>query len=956
MPRSSRPSSAFATVLRRQRESAGLTQAELAERAGLGERTVSNLERGINTSPYPSTVRLLADALGLTDDARADLMAATGRGPRTGSPPPVGGYLGATPASGLVARDAECAAITAALDAAVGGQSKVLLLAGEPGIGKTRLAQEASAYAAERGFLVATGRCHEQQRETPFVPLTEAFGTLHETAPTAVRAQVPERWPSLVPLLPGLAQPEETPAPDAAERLHRAATGFVRELAAGRPLAILLDDLHWADAASVELLAHLARQTATDRLLLLGTYRDVEVGTGHPVRRLAHALHRERLTRVIGVGRLDRDATARLVAQRLDDDPVSAEVSDLVHRHADGNPFFTVEILTALRERGDVARVDGEWVRRGPAEIPAPASVSDAIGERVLRLSATARDVLESASVLGTVFDVDDVPTDAGDEEALEGALDEAVDSGLLTIAEDRYAFDHSLTQQALYGGLSPARRRRLHRVAGERLERRPDAARRRRSAEIARHLAAGGLPARAVPFYLLAGDVAAGGYAHEEAVRLYGRGRDLAEEVGDGLATAAAFERLGQVALTSSRYEAAVDHLVGASDRYRRLGEVASRLRVEGLVAEVQHRRGEAEAAAVRLDAVLTEVEEGTAPDASAPGVAALALGLARVRLSLGQHRLCVQATEQAARLARQEGSVTAEADAYAIRGTALLFLDEPDAAVGALEGAIMLAAGADAVTVESNATLALQWTLAMRGELDRALALGERGQELTRRTGNTDAEALHTANLGLTRFYRGDWIRSAELLERGVELARSGSPTLFSGIPPVYLGVLRAGQGDAAAALACYDEAATAPDLQTFAFAGYLEARRAELELRDGEPAAALARLEPWLTEEAPTRIHDVMLLVAAAEACLALGETDRGEELVARALRRAAATRNVLDGIDARRLEGRCLRLRGHHEQARQCLEEALARAVAIPYPAAEARVREELAALAGTQDST
>ncbi|MFI5429363.1 hypothetical protein [Aeromicrobium sp. UC242_57] len=121
------------------------------------------------------------------------------------------------------------------------------------------------------------------------------------------------------------------------------------------------------------------------------------------------------------------------------------------------------------------------------------------------------------------------------------------------------------------------------------------------------------------------------------------------------------------------------------------------------------------------------------------------------------------------------------------------------------------------------------------------------------------------------------------------------------------------------------------------------YLAARRAELDLSDANPSAALARLEPWLGEEAPTRIHDVMLLSTAAEACLALGDVDRGEHLVDRALRRAAATRNQIDGIDAQRVKARCHLLRGRRSEARECLDEALSRASALPYPSGRARIQ-------------
>lgn len=951
MPPTSRlPSaSAFAVLLRHQREAAGLTQVELAEAAGVGERTVSNLERGINTSPYPNTIRLLADALDLGDDARADLMAAAGRVRSSvgGEAPVVGGYLGARPPTLLVARDAESGAIRAAVKAAATGEAGVILLAGEPGIGKTRLAQEAAAYAEEGGFLVATGRCFEEQRETPFSPFFEVFATLYLEAPPALRDDLRERWPALVTLLPDQFPSAEAPpwtSPDAAQLLHRSATALVRELAQQRPVTILLDDLHWADGATVELLTYLARNTAADRILLLGTYRDAEVGAGHPVRKLAHTLHRERLVQPIAVERFDRDTTARLVTERLDGSLVSDELGDLVHRHSDGNPFFTVEIVSALVERGDLELVAGQWVCPELAQVEAPVSVSEAIGERFSRLSASARGVLEAASVLGTVFDLDDVSIVDEDEDVLEAALDEGVSSGLLTVEEDRYAFDHSLTQQALYTGLSPVRRRRLHRAIGERLDRRPAPVRRRRAAEIARHLEAGGLPEQAIPLLLLAGDLAAGVYSQGEALRLYQHAFDLAEEVGGNTGTA--LERLGQVTLRTGRYDEAVDHLVRAAEEHRRTGDVGGRLQVEGMIAEAQHRRGEGEAAAGRLDEVLAELEDAAGPADQTPGAAALGTGLARVRLSLGQHQLCVDAAERAARLARKEGSVAVEADAGGVGGTARLFLDQPDEAVEVLERAIALAASVDALTVESGASLGLQWHLTMRGEIARARALGDRGIAITRRAGNADLESLHTANLGLTLFYNGEWDQAQRLLEHSVELARAGSPTLFSGIPPVYLGVLKAGQGDGAAARASYDEAATAPDLQTFAFAGYLEARRAELDLADGDPTAALARLQPWVVQEAPTRIHDVMLHLVAAEACLALDDLQRAEEYVARASRRAIATKNELDGIDAQRLRGRCLLLREDRSSAQACLEEALARAVAVPYPAAEARVRAEL----------
>ncbi|HEX4087629.1 MAG TPA: AAA family ATPase [Trebonia sp.] len=946
-------------LLRRERGRVGLTQAELADRAGLGERTVSNLERGISRAPYASTVRLLADALGLSGAARAELLAAARPGSEDESPPPrlAGGYLGALPQARLIARDAESARISEAVAAVAAGEGRIVLLAGEAGIGKTRLAQEAVTVAEELGFIAATGRCYEPSSGAPYAPFFEVIAGLFDTAPAAVRAGAAERWPALVTILPDqfpevVAARVGTP-PEQTQRLRRAVAGFVREVAAVRPVAIVLDDLHWADDASLELVAHLARHTRADRLLLLGTYRTNEAAS-QLLSMFVRSLRREGILEAVSVGRLDQGATARLITDRLDGTPVSEELSSLIYRRTDGNPFFTVEILAALIERGDLSRVDGRWARRELAELEPPASVSEAIGDRVSRLSPAARDLLGAVSVLGEVFGVQDLAIVDAEEEELEAALDETVAAGLLTAAGRSYAFDHALTRQALYAALSPARRRRVHRLAAEVLERRPQAERRRRAAEIARHLEEGGASERAVSYLLLAGDVAAGMYTHREALHHYRRGLELAQEHEDLAAAAGAHERLGQALMTIASFDDSVRHLVQAADIHQQVADHGASLRTEGTIAQVLFRKGSAQAAAARLAAVLARFDRSGAADEKDPGIAMLYTGLAQVRLALGERDLSREAAQRAARLARAQGQPEVEANAEAVLGLVLLFLDEPDEAVATLEGAVVLAEGADAVAAQGTALMSLAWASMMRGELERGQAFIGRGLLVNQRSGDRDSEALNEAGLGLNRFYAGAWTEAEAHLQRALELAGAGGSTLFSGIPPAYLGVLRCGQGDLAAAAACYDEAAGAADLQTFEFAAYVEARRAELDLLRGAPAAALGRLAKWLDRESPTRIHDVMLLSVAAEACLALGDVSRGEALADRALRRARATRNRIDDIDAVRIKARCLLHRELRAAARSCLDEALVRARQVAYPAAEARVLHDLAMMRAAED--
>ncbi|HLJ80577.1 MAG TPA: adenylate/guanylate cyclase domain-containing protein, partial [Ktedonobacterales bacterium] len=225
-------------------------------------------------------------------ESRDNTAAAETRAADVLTPPlPIGGFLGALPSGPLVARDVELSQVHDATEAVMHGSGRLVLLTGEPGIGKTRLAQEVTLAVRNRGFLVATGRCYEPEQAVAYYPFLEALAVAAEAAPSSLRATLPRRWPDVLRLIPD-GRPDEG-GPQATERavaggqeeqqrLFWAVTGFVRALADHRPVALLFDDLHWADSASLALLQHLARHTRAARVLLLGTYRDVEISRKHP--------------------------------------------------------------------------------------------------------------------------------------------------------------------------------------------------------------------------------------------------------------------------------------------------------------------------------------------------------------------------------------------------------------------------------------------------------------------------------------------------------------------------------------------------------------------------------------------------------------------------------------------------------------------------------------------------
>ncbi|MBV9281996.1 MAG: AAA family ATPase, partial [Chloroflexi bacterium] len=470
---------------------------------------------------------------------------------------PIGGFLGALPSGPLVGREEEISRISRAIVAVAGGEGRLICLAGEPGAGKTRLAQEATLALRDRGFLIAAGSSFEPRQSVPYYPFLDALATLYGAVSSGLRSQIARRWAHLGRLLPeaDIPAPAGSDSPEEQERLLRAVVSFVRAAAAEAPLAILLDDLQWADEASLDLLQLLARQTRGDRVLLLATYRDAEApgsapdGYPAPLERTLRDLHRAGLMERIAVRRLGPDDTRALVAASLDDE-VSEECAAFIYRRTDGNPFYTHEVLRALVERGDVYRRNGHWERRETDEIAVPESVRAVIGERVSRLREGTQELLAEASVLGQTFRFDELQALGRRAEAdVEEALDEALRSGLVreTVSE-HYAFNHALTQGALYAGLSGRRRRKLHLAAGESLEGLPACRREGREAELAWHFLEGDNPERALRYSLLAGDRAEEVFAHNEAARHYRAALDLARDVGSEADRREALAKLGAV------------------------------------------------------------------------------------------------------------------------------------------------------------------------------------------------------------------------------------------------------------------------------------------------------------------------------------------------------------------------------------------------------------------------
>jgi len=408
----------------------------------------------------------------------------------------------------FVGREAERAEIRAALARAAAGQGGLVLLVGEPGIGKTRLADEASDDARALGFEVVWGRCWEGEAPPAYLPWTQVMRTI--AAPAGGRAV------ALGPVLPELGS-----APAAGEaagfELLEAVMADLEAAAARRPLLLVFDDLHAADAGSLRLLEFVVRSLRGRSLLVLGSYRDVEARLSPEGARLLGRIARE--GRSLPLARLAPGEVAALAEARVGRALPPAIVDDLL-RTTEGNPLFVGETVALLAARGELER-------RSDAAPAIPGGVEDVIRGRLARLSPAARRALQIASVLGREHDARLAATliashGIGDAEA---ALDEAEKLGFLGRAGARVRLSHALVRDAIYESLSLRERRTLHLAASQLYETAADAD--DAGFEAAHHallaLPDGGA-ARAVALAARAAQALAGRLAFEAAAEMYER------------------------------------------------------------------------------------------------------------------------------------------------------------------------------------------------------------------------------------------------------------------------------------------------------------------------------------------------------------------------------------------------------------------------------------------------
>ncbi len=451
---------------------------------------------------------------------------------------PLSGRIGATSSAVFVGRAPERAGLNGSLLAVAEGQRRVALVSGEPGIGKTSLCAAVAREAFGNGAVVLYGRCDEDLG-IPYQPWAEALTHLVAHAPDDVlAAHVDARGNELARLAPALAartsagRISSSDAESERYLLFGAVVDVLARVSALAPIVLVLDDLHWADRPTVQLLLHVISADVSLRLAVIGTFRDSDVDSDHPFAEALAALHRESGIERLALRGLGDDELLTLLETTAQHAMAEEGLAlrDALSAETDGNPFFVGEMLRHLAETGAISEDEqGRWVVSADLRASGlPVSIREVIGRRIALLGASTRDALSMAAVIGRDFDADVLArvADLHEGTVIDGC-DRAVAAALLTEGDGpgRYTFAHALIEHALYEGRSAGWRGRIHRRVAEALEelRRDDPV--DRVGELAYHWARATQPpdaGKAFAYAQQAGDRALAQLAPDEALRWY--------------------------------------------------------------------------------------------------------------------------------------------------------------------------------------------------------------------------------------------------------------------------------------------------------------------------------------------------------------------------------------------------------------------------------------------------
>jgi DNA-binding SARP family transcriptional activator len=491
------------------------------------------------------------------------------------------------PSARMVNRAKEMEQVSALLNQAIEGKGALLLIGGEAGAGKTRLATEALERARQKGTLLLAGACYEQEGRLPYGPFAEAFGRYARSqSKDALAELLRELTAPFAKLVPAMAF--ELGCVGAADELPHdkkwlfaAAAGFLARLAENSPVALLLDDLHAADEDSLAMLHHLARAAGSMRLLIVGTFREEDAGPASPLARLLASLYRERLATSISLSLLSQEDSRELIYELIGGE-VDAEMADYVYDVAAGNPFFTEEIARAMLEQGQVERGSGRWLASPEVTASLPSGLRDWVRVRLERAGEDGQRVISCAAVIGreAAFELLLEVSSLAEADLLD-VTDRLTVARIFEPTAVGFRFHHPLAREIVYDRLSPLRRSQLHSRVAAAIERLYANQIEGQIETLAHHYSLSRELEKAIHYLVLAGDRAASVYANDLALSDYRAAMAMsckAGTVNDPITLASIHERIGDVesrtGSTSAASESYLEAISAASEAPLSLNE----------------------------------------------------------------------------------------------------------------------------------------------------------------------------------------------------------------------------------------------------------------------------------------------------------------------------------------------------------------------------------------------
>ena len=750
----------------------------------------------------------------------------------------------------FVGREAERAELRRFLEQAARGQGALVMIGGEPGVGKTRLAEEMALEARQRGLLTLTGHCYEMEGAPPYIPFVEIVeASARLVPPEALRSALGESAPEVAKLMPELRRlfpdiPASPELPPEQERryLFNGMRDFLARAGHVQPMFLLLDDLHWADDSPLLLLRHIAQQLHEMPVLVVGTYRDVELDVSRPLAKALEELVRQRLAVRVSVKRLPLDGVSAMLRALSGQEPPQPLV-DVIYSETEGNPFFVEEVFHHLAEDGKLFDAKGRWLRDLEAsELDVPEGIRLVIGRRLERAGEECSRALTAAAVIGRAFTFELLEAASDIEsDALLDAVDEAERTSLISVTSEgpevRFKFAHELIRQTLLANVSPPRRQVMHLRVADAIERVYGSNLEDHAATLAHHLYRAGSSAdqqKTLKYLKAAADRAIEATAFEEALRLIDEAAGLAGS-HDVRARADLLYRRGRALRSLGRSEDARKDWRQALENYEKLddrstvakicSEIANELDWAAQFVEAVEvaRRGLA-AVGDKESAERTALLASAGQSLSLGGAYTASLSmisqaetmaesigdqrlLGRVMTAKCWHHVAFQELEQlvesgkrGAALNRSVGNLWGLADALWHTQLGLAHL-------GRVEEVVEISREVEDLASRVGHRGALILARRLRGEAD-LMIFGD--VDAYEAVGRADLEACESAGLpwgshshamlGLAAYWKGEWERAVEHSKSAV---RSEPPGCFTGGGLGFSILFEAYRGDRASAL---------------------------------------------------------------------------------------------------------------------------------------------------------